>query len=468
MKDYAFLKRFTMIVLTISVLFLGQGFVFQNNNSAYAYGDCSQYGYMATYDYLTDGCKCMSGYIWDKDFLGKDTCVSGNSVCYDKYGYGSKYDSLSGSCGCSYGYVFGKDSIGRTQCITENQSCQNQYGSDAQSAYGGNCECSYGYVIYNGSCTRGNTVCSLKNGINSEYDSLSNSCKCSSGYTLDEDSQCVEKQNNVYFTLKELDTDDRKAIVKSDYDYRYYLITYNSGCYAPSFRRYINHPIVINLGTDFDLDSWDKIVLQDDDETCDVARVERANSSTTLRPEEELEETFFIPNTTNKTTIPSLNISSITPDQPKIIEVVPKPVDKIKKEFKFEQDKKSDYIIKLVGELSASGALRKCPSVSECDVIKYFNPKTRVDILGSYDNKAWHRVSIMNDGGLVLGWMHSSLINQVKEKKDVGIEAQKDALQADGNRKSESEISDKKPEKATTEEVPWYKSFFKFLTGIFK
>lgn len=328
-KSWLKKNQFKSCVLSLGMLlFVGAFFIQQK---VYAYGDCSQYGFMATYDYLNNGCKCMSGYVFGKDVLGNTTCVSGSSVCYDKYGYGSEYDSLSGSCECSYGYVFGKDIIGRTQCISEDQACKNQYGLNAKSALGGKCECRYGYGFGKNSlgetvCMDLDSICQDKYGYNAEYDTSSDTCSCrsgyeltlnssggglgcmscinkygthssysyidkkcgcDSGYTLNESNQCVEKQNNVYFILKELDTDTKRAIVKSDYDYQYYLITYNAGCYPSSFQRYLNNRIVINLGTDFDLYTWDKIVLQDDDETCDITSVGKADSDTTLEPEQE-------------------------------------------------------------------------------------------------------------------------------------------------------------------------------------
>lgn len=257
------------------------------------YGDCSAYGFWATEDYLSGGCKCMSGYVFGKDIFGNTTCVSGNSVCYDKYGYSSRYDSLTNSCECSYGYVFGKDSIGRTQCISENQACQNQYGYNSRSTYGGKCECGSGYEFTQKSYGSGLECqsCFSKYGIHSSYDYLSKQCGCDDGYTL-KNGTCVEKQNNVYFTLKELDTDNKEAIVRSDYDLRYYFIKYNSGCYSSSFRRYLNDKIVVNLGTDFDLDRWDKIVLQDDNETCDITYREKVDSIFTLQKEEE---TSYVP-----------------------------------------------------------------------------------------------------------------------------------------------------------------------------
>ncbi len=250
---------------------------------SFAYGECSDYGPMAMLDILTDKCKCMSGYVFGTGMLGKPYCVSGDSVCSEKYGYHSNYDSISGSCECSYGYIFGKDSIGRTQCVSPDSICTDKLGYNARyNTLSDSCECSSGYIISGGECKNGNSVCRTKHGSYSSYSSYDKTCECDSGYTFDDSNQCVEKQNNVYFILKELDVDNKKAIIRSEYDSGYYLITYGSGCYNSSFTKYLRKQIVVNLGTDYDLDTWDKIVLQNDNETCDIRSRERADSSTTL------------------------------------------------------------------------------------------------------------------------------------------------------------------------------------------
>jgi len=92
-----------------------------------------------------------------------------------------------------------------------------------------------------------------------------------------------------------VDTDNREAIIKSEYDYTYYLIRYGIGCYSSSIKRYLHNDIVVNLGTDYDLDIWDKIVLQDDNETCDITSVHRASSSDTLVPDDEPTYTYVAP-----------------------------------------------------------------------------------------------------------------------------------------------------------------------------
>ena len=430
---------------------------------------------MATYDYLSGGCKCISGYVFGEDFMGKTICVSGDSVCYDKYGYGSRYDSLSNSCECSYGYVLGKNSIGRTQCISEDQACKNQYGYNSRSSYGGKCECGYGYgfgtnALGETECVSLNSICTNKYGYSAEYNSLSDSCQCQSGYELTQksygsgleckscydkyglhssydytnkkcgcddgytlkDGQCVEKQNNVYFILKELDTDGRRAIIKSDYDYRYYLISYNSGCYSSSFRRYLNHQIVVNLGTDFDLDTWDKIVLQDDDEVCDITGIERADSSTTLEPEEEEETFYFVPQP-----------STIISPQPTKNSV---PTLAIKKEFQFDESKKKNFESKLSGEIITKATLRKCPStIMDCDVLRYLDSKTKVDIIGSYNNEEWFQINVIDTEQVLSGWIHSSIINKIIVPQTI------------------EPTNEKKQETA-----PWYKKIFEFFSRLFK
>jgi hypothetical protein len=102
---------------------------------------------MATYDSLTDSCKCMSGYV-----VSGSSCVSGNSVCWAKMGYGSSYDRFSKTCSCDYGYIL--DSSGQ--------------------------------------CTYASLYCSAKIGLMSSYNSVTKSCECMSGYVYN-GSSCIYK-----------------------------------------------------------------------------------------------------------------------------------------------------------------------------------------------------------------------------------------------------------------------------------
>lgn len=246
----------------------------------------SKYGYGATSDYLTGSCKCRSGYVWGTGVLGDQQCVSGDQKCSDQYGYGASYDSLSGKCQCKSGYVWGTNVLGKDECVSEGQYCRDKYGYNSRfNSLTDKCECGYGYEFTLKSYGSGLECesCSSKYGLHSTYNSLTNKCECSNGYTLGENNKCVEKQNNVYFLLKELNTDSREAVIKSNYDYRNYKISYGIGCLSYTIDNYLNKNIVVNLGTDFSLDTWDKIVLQDDKQTCDIASKEYVSDNYTMR-----------------------------------------------------------------------------------------------------------------------------------------------------------------------------------------
>lgn len=292
------------------------------NKEVSAYGECNQYGPMAMYDGFSS-CKCMSGYSFGIDFMGNKSCISDYELCKDEYGYNATADLYTGKCKCQPGYGFGEDSLGRTQCVSLNSICSDDLGiHSSYDSLTDQCECSYGYIIKGGTCVDGDYYCSSQYGIYSDYNTSSNKCECDYGYTFGANGQCVEKQNNVYFTLKELDTDNKKAIIKSDYDNSYYSVTYNSGCYTTSFKRYLNHQIVVNLGTDFSLDTWDKIVLQDDDEVCDITHKEKVDSSFSLKNEEYLSDLtasqlIAIKNELNKKTVSTTPTLIKTPDKPK-------------------------------------------------------------------------------------------------------------------------------------------------------
>ncbi|HHV39610.1 MAG TPA: hypothetical protein GXX70_09020, partial [Tepidimicrobium sp.] len=252
-----------------------------------------KYGYNATSDYLTNECKCISGYLFGKDMFGNTSCVSGDSLCRDSYGSNSKYDSSSDKCKCRPGYSFGDNMYGETKCVSNDTLCQNNYGYD--STYNSlldKCECRYGHEFT--LKTSGGLECescSSKYGYYSSYNSSEKKCECMSGYTLDDDNQCVKKQNNVYFRLIELDSDNNRALIKSEYDNKYYSIVYKSGCYSYSFKRYLNKQIVVNLGTDFFINKGDKIVLQDDNELCEIKDFEKVDSSFSFNKEKE--SSFF-------------------------------------------------------------------------------------------------------------------------------------------------------------------------------
>lgn len=263
----------SLFLLILPFLFAISG----HTNTAKAFGECTEFGFSAYYDYLSDGCKCMSGYGFGTNILGKTSCVSMNQICQEKLGFMSTYDSLSGNCACMSGYVLGKDLLG------------------------------------NLSCTSGITYCFNKHGSFSKYDSLSNSCTCMDGYTFDDNDKCVEKQNNVYFFLKELDTNQKRALIKSNYDYKNYLIGYGVGCLDFTFERYVGKLIVLNLGTDFSVDLFDKVLLQNDDEECDITHVEKVESDYSLTTNDSTTGAIAIdPNLLSPVVLPQTNSNATT------------------------------------------------------------------------------------------------------------------------------------------------------------
>lgn len=54
------------------------------------------------YDSSTSSCSCYGGYV-----KSGNSCISGNSLCWDQNGYNSSYDSTTNSCKCDYGYTIG-------------------------------------------------------------------------------------------------------------------------------------------------------------------------------------------------------------------------------------------------------------------------------------------------------------------------------------------------------------------------
>lgn len=249
-------KSLLFLLLLLSFLFTWS----QSKTFAYYWDGCSSYWIMAYNDWY-GSCKCRSGYIMSNTYFWT-SCVSMSQYCQNKYGIMATSSIYSNSCSCSYWYVFSKDMFGNT-------SCQN-----------------------------GNSVCRSKHGLYSSYDWISKSCKCDSWYTFDSDYECVKKQNNVYFFLRELDTINRQAVIISNTTPKdYYLIRYWYWCYSIS--RYLNNFLVVNLWTDRYLDSYDKLLLYNHDETCSITSKTKVSSSYTLMSCSDLFWPYSIESWTN-------------------------------------------------------------------------------------------------------------------------------------------------------------------------
>lgn len=265
---------------------------------------CLDYGYGA-YETLSGNCTCKTGYTWGTNSIGQPYCITMLSFCQNKLGTFSTYNSLTGNCECWNGYFIGEDLFGEPECISGNSWCKDKLGYNSNySSLKDTCVCNNGYELSQ-KTTGGLTClsCFQKYGLHSSYDYISKQCECDNGYTM-ADGECIKKQNNAYFYLKELDTENQQAIIRSDYDYQYYLIDYGSGCYNSSFEDYLYDNIVVNLGTDFEVDYLDLIILYNHDEVCYITNVDTVDSDFTF--EKEKEQNYIV----NLNILPLNNIDS--------------------------------------------------------------------------------------------------------------------------------------------------------------
>jgi hypothetical protein len=149
-------------------------------------------GYSSSYNSLNNSCECSYGYVIDGG-----RCISSTSYCWNKYGYHSSYDSIGKSCECDNGYEYDSST---NQCISHTDSCTNQFGYNAEyDSLSEGCRCKSGYITSasKNSCISENSYCQNQLGYNSSFDSFSKSCECSSGYTL-ENGSCVEEEEDDY------------------------------------------------------------------------------------------------------------------------------------------------------------------------------------------------------------------------------------------------------------------------------
>jgi len=232
----------------------------------------------------------------------------------------AQYDSLSNSCKCIIWYT-----IYNWQCVSKDNACKYTYWYSSKNTYWtDNCECIFWYtwgkdVYWNKKCVNWDSFCITNFGINSQYDNLSDSCKCKNWYIV-ENNTCVEKENNVYFWLLDFNYSNKEAIIYDIYNKVYYYVKYNLGCI--SFKKYIWKNIVINLWKDLFLNIFDKIVLQDDNETCDIIFKKQVNKNYMINCPDMTDgfledwkcycnEWYIFSENTNKCELNTKNINSI-------------------------------------------------------------------------------------------------------------------------------------------------------------
>jgi len=155
-------------------------------------------------------------------------------------------------------------------------------------------------------------------------------------------------------------------------------------------------------------------------------------------------------------------VKIITP-QPVPIQIqaqnVPAVVSAPKKEFLIDDAKIKNYNVELLGETNTSATLRKCPSTSDCDALRYYVEGVRVKILGDYNNGEWYKIIVVDTKQE--GWMHSSIVNKVALQE---VKQRPDELkESDGKFNEKIPVNEK-----TQKDAPWYKKVFGFFSNLFQ
>ena len=184
----------------------------------------------ASYDPLSDSCKCNYGYV-----AQNGSCVSRDSACQDQLGYGARYNVLDDTCECGYG-----DVISGGRCQSGNSVCQLKHGfRSSYRSYSGKCECDSGYIFgSSGQCVSEDDACEEEFGSHAEY-KYAGTCGCKSGYVFnDSKTRCIEEENETpSFTLPPVSCPaNAVALSGTCYCLEGYLadgdrcITYDQGC----------------------------------------------------------------------------------------------------------------------------------------------------------------------------------------------------------------------------------------------
>ncbi|MEI7498042.1 MAG: SH3 domain-containing protein [Candidatus Falkowbacteria bacterium] len=335
----------------------------------------STYGIGSQYDYASKNCKCTNFYVWGVNSFGQSYCMSADTSCKNLYGTNSLYDSYSNSCKCTAGFVFQKDAVGNLSCaIDGNTACINNYGINSQYDYAsGKCTCANGFIFSydsykNLKCLSVNDVCHSTFDVNSSYSPLSSKCECNNGYILlNQSNQCIKKYD---FKLLELDTNKKNAIIQNTYDYSNYLIEYGLGCNDGSFQLYKNRLIALILNLDSFISKGDKIVLQNDNQTCEINSVGKVPAGYSL---EKISDTV----------LPA--VSPVAPTVAGTITTLPPKVERVNKKF---------------ANFNNSYNIRKDPN-QKSKIISQTNKKTKYEIT-DLSNKDWVKIKVAKKEGWVM------------------------------------------------------------------
>ncbi|HLC95247.1 MAG TPA: hypothetical protein VJH89_02055, partial [Patescibacteria group bacterium] len=90
-------------------------------------------------------------------------------------------------------------------------------------------------------------------------------------------------------------------------------------------------------------------------------------------------------------------------------------------------------------------------------VLRYLNPKTKVDILAGYNGEEWYQINTTDIRPVLYGWMHSSIVSKVV--------LQEANPQMTEQKENDGDVSEKSPaSEKTQKDAPWYKKVFGFFS----
>lgn len=310
--------------------------------------------------------------------------------------------STQASCLTFIQYCLEKKAINSNRSDSElNNSCVRKYGEhwifykrDIDGAPLCKCESGYYGDQSSGTCISNDQACSNKFGQNWKWDGTKNdkgglSCGCKDGYTL-KNGTCIQPQIGYTETPNFLDEICQQS---SGINSWYSGETDESksggigGCGCKT-------------GFRFEYGNYGKCIpvsQKTNDQSKNTTEPETSGSSDDVtKVLKELENL--------KNTISDLNTSDNQGASVK---------EKIKLEnFVFNETKVKNFASKISTTLKMSAAFRDCPS-KECAVIRYYVEGANVILIAGYDNNNWLKAEMRDDNGsLLVGWMHNSVLNK--------------------------------------------------------
>lgn len=259
-----------------------------NNLNAYWETCYWKYGFWATSDF-NGNCYCKDWYHFEKQSITWNLKCVEDPSCSDTYWMWSR-ENYNWKCECYTWYYFWKDMFWKTQCI-KKPTCSDTFGYWAKENYSWKCECKYWYTWWDKNwkdyCVDWDNLCTDKYWYNTSFNDNTKSCECKDWYTL-KDWECEEKHNSAYFFLVEYSDDTKETIVKSFTTQQTYLLKLRYTTWLYKAKKFVNKKIVINMGTDWDIDKYDKFILNDDtiyfyEVVTDIISVKKVDDNYTLK-----------------------------------------------------------------------------------------------------------------------------------------------------------------------------------------